>query len=61
MSEEKKIRLPEELKSGIGLAPQESLLEVSRKQDQLFIGIPKERHFQENRIALTPGAISILV
>lgn len=61
MGEEKKIKLPEELKSGIGLAPQESLLEVSRRQDQLFIGVPKERHFQENRVALTPGAISILV
>ncbi len=61
MNEEKKIRLPEELTSGIGLAPQESLLEVTRKQDQLFIGIPRERHFQENRIALTPGAVSILV
>lgn len=60
MSEEKKIKLPEELKSGIGLAPKESLLEVPRRQDQLFIGIPKERHFQENRVALTPGAISIL-
>lgn len=58
---EKKVKLPEELKSGIGLAPKESLVEVSRKKDQLFIGIPKERYFQENRIALTPGAISILV
>jgi alanine dehydrogenase len=57
----KKIKMPEELKSGIGLAPKESLLEVSRKKDNLFIGIPKERYFQENRIALTPGAVSILV
>ena len=61
MSEEKKIRLPEELKSGIGLAPKESLLEVVQKKDNLFIGIPKEKRFKENRIALTPGAISILV
>ncbi len=61
MTEEKKIVLPEELTSGVGLAPQESLLEINKKSDQLYIGIPKEQHFQENRVALTPGAISILV
>ncbi|MBA2423134.1 MAG: alanine dehydrogenase [Chitinophagales bacterium] len=61
MTEEKKIILPEELTSGVGLAPQESLLEINKKSDQLYIGIPKEQHFQENRVALTPGAISILV
>ncbi|MBK6483878.1 MAG: alanine dehydrogenase [Chitinophagaceae bacterium] len=60
MSEERKIKMPEELKSGIGLAPKESLLEVARKQGHLFIGVPKERHFQENRVSLTPGAVSIL-
>jgi alanine dehydrogenase len=61
MGEEKKIKMPDELKSGIGLAPKESLLEVGRKKDNLFIGIPRERFFQENRIALTAGAVSILV
>lgn len=61
MSDERKIKLPEELRSGIGLAPKESLVEVTHKRDQLYIGVPKERYFQENRIALTPGAISILI
>src|SRR5699024_9963930 len=41
--------------------PQEEMLDVGRKQDRLFIGIPKECSFQEDRIALTPQAVSVLV
>jgi alanine dehydrogenase len=44
-----------------GLMPQEETLEVGRKKGQLFIGIPKELSFQENRIALVPDAVALLV
>ncbi len=41
--------------------PLEETLQVEQKRKQLFIGIPKETSFQENRIALTPEAVSVLV
>ncbi len=41
--------------------PLEETLQIPRKNKQLFIGIPKETAFQENRIALTPEAVSVLV
>lgn len=41
--------------------PLEETLEILPKKKKLFIGIPKETSFQENRIALTPGAVSVLV
>ena len=44
-----------------GLMPQEEMLEVGRKKGQLFIGIPREISFQENRIALVPDAVALLV
>ena len=43
------------------LMPQEEMLEVSRKKGKLFIGIPKEISFQENRVALVPDAVALLV
>jgi alanine dehydrogenase len=39
----------------------EETLEFANKKKSIFIGIPKENSFQENRIALTPQAVSILV
>lgn len=42
------------------LMPQESMLEVRRNRKSLFIGLPKETSFQENRIALVPQAVSLL-
>lgn len=41
--------------------PLEETLQIIPKKKQLFIGIPKETSFQENRIALTPEAVSVLV
>src|SRR6478735_11239770 len=41
--------------------PLEETLQIAPKRKQLFIGIPKETSFQENRIALTPEAVSVLV
>ncbi|MDB5195712.1 MAG: alanine dehydrogenase [Flaviaesturariibacter sp.] len=39
----------------------EETLDIKPKGAQLHIGIPKEIGFQENRIALTPDAVSLLV
>src|SRR6476660_8698163 len=39
----------------------EETLDVKPKGANLNIGIPKETAFQENRIALTPDAVSVLV
>ncbi len=41
--------------------PQEETLEVYNKKGALFIGLPKETHFQEKRVCLTPDAVSALV
>lgn len=43
------------------MMPQEEMLEVGRKKGKLFIGIPKEISFQENRVALVPDAVALLV
>ena len=43
------------------LMPQESMLEVKKSKHELFIGIPKETSYQENRIPLVPHAVSLLV
>lgn len=39
----------------------EETLDIKPKGAKLHIGIPKEVAFQENRIALTPDAVSVLV
>ncbi|WP_276485340.1 alanine dehydrogenase [Paraflavitalea pollutisoli] len=39
----------------------EEKLDIKPKGAQLHIGIPKERAFQENRIALTPEAVGVLI
>jgi alanine dehydrogenase len=44
-----------------GLMPQEEMLEVQRKKGSLYIGVPKETYFQENRICLVPEAVALLV
>lgn len=43
------------------LLPQEEMLEVSSKKSSLYIGIPREISFQENRVALVPDACGVLV
>ncbi|MBU2928376.1 alanine dehydrogenase [Winogradskyella psychrotolerans] len=42
------------------LLPQEETLEIHKQKGELFIGIPKETHFQERRVCLTPDAVSAL-
>jgi alanine dehydrogenase len=39
----------------------EETLDVKPKGAELFIGIPKETSFNENRVALTPEAVGVLV
>jgi alanine dehydrogenase len=58
MSEERKIKMPNEL---LSMNPKEEALMVMNKHSKIFIGIPKERTFQENRISLTPEAVALLV
>ncbi|MGM1430693.1 alanine dehydrogenase [Sphingobacterium lactis] len=43
------------------LQPKEALLKKDKKKGSLSIGIPKEDSFQENRIALTPLSVGLLV
>jgi alanine dehydrogenase len=40
---------------------QESMLEIKTRKNKLYIGIPKEVSFQENRIPLTPLSVALLV
>lgn len=58
MSEERRIKLPEELRH---LLPQEEALAVVTKPSKIHIGIPKESTFQENRIPITPEAVDLLI
>lgn len=41
--------------------PKEMMSEIPNKNNSLYIGIPKEISFQENRIALTPLSVALLV
>lgn len=49
------------LSQSAAMLPQEQLAEIGRKKGRLFIGIPKEIIHQENRVALDPGGVSLLV
>lgn len=51
----------EQLAKQTNLYPQESLLEVRKDSNSLLIGLPCEVSLQENRIALTPEGVAILV
>lgn len=55
---------PETLKSLMkegSLMPQEEMLAVSSKKGKLTIGIPKETSYQENRVALIPETVQLLI
>ncbi len=39
----------------------EETLDVKPKSESLYIGIPKEDSFNENRIALTPDAVGVII
>lgn len=42
------------------LLPLPEMLEIKKQKDELYIGIPKETHFEEKRICLTPNAVAAL-
>lgn len=56
MSQQKFTGLTEKL----GLHPKEATAMVAQREGKLFIGLPKERAFQEQRIGLTPQAVELL-
>lgn len=43
------------------LLPQEECLMIQHKKDSLYIGLPKEKHSTEKRIALTPEGVHTLI
>jgi len=61
MSEkEKRIPIPKIFTEG-QFQTQTEMLEVQRKPNKLFIGIPKEVTLQENRVALVPSSVETLI
>ena len=42
------------------LLPKPEMLEIGNKKGELFIGLPKETHYEEKRICLTPNAVAAL-
>ena len=56
MSQQKKI-----VSTSFSYETLEETLDIKPKGAQLQIGMPKEVAFQENRIALTPDAVSVLI
>ena len=51
----------ENVYGSFGILTKEEMLEEKQDFKKLKIGIPKETSFQENRISLTPDAVSLLV
>lgn len=43
------------------LMPQTEMLEIKKQKGDLFIGLPKETHFEEKRISLSPDAVAALI
>lgn len=43
------------------MQPQEAMLSTGKQKNRLYIGIPKESSFQENRIPLTPLSVAVLI
>ena len=61
MSDKKK-RIPiPKIFTESGYQTQTEMLQIQRKPNTLFIGIPKETTLQENRVALVPSAVATLI
>lgn len=43
------------------MQPQEAMLSTGKQKNRLYIGVPKESSFQENRIPLTPLSVAVLI
>ncbi len=59
MSDKKKVSISPSL-TDESLAPQAEMLQLQRKPNKLFIGIPKESTMIENRVALVPASVATL-
>ncbi len=60
MSEQTPKSVMSELAAAAGLQTQEKFADVDKKKQRLYIGIPKENAFQENRVPLTPDSVETL-
>ncbi len=61
MSEKKKrIPIPKVFTEG-SFQTQTEMLQLQRKPNKLYIGIPKETTLQENRVALVPASVAALI
>ena len=49
------------ISSSFSFETQDETLDIKPKEAKLYIGIPRETAFQENRIALIPDAVGVLV
>jgi len=49
------------IRGDFSLSPLEERVAVLAKEQQLFLGVPKERSFQEKRVVLTPSSVALLV
>lgn len=49
------------LSQSAAFAPQEQMVKIKPDTSQLFIGIPKEITFQENRVPLAPKSVALLI
>ncbi len=56
----KRIPIPQILSSS-QFQTQSEMLEVQRKPNKLFIGIPKEERFQERRVGLVPASVATMI
>jgi len=61
MSEQTPKSIISELAAAAGFQTLEKYAEVDNKKQRLFIGIPREIAFQENRVPLTPDSVETLV
>jgi len=59
MSEKTKINIPKAITEEV-MHPKEQLLQLQRKPNKLYIGIPKEINSTENRVALVPASVASL-
>lgn len=60
MSDSPRKTVASELASQAGIQVMEQRLEQSRKKQSIFIGIPKENSFYENRVPLSPESVEML-
>lgn len=47
--------------TGSWMVPQEMPVKTAKSKKSLRIGLPKETYFQENRVAMTPDTVAVLV